>query len=309
MTANGGVMKIRHLLIVVMAGAAALTGCGSGDGGGSATQSLADVQARLASGGVSCDGTPGPYQRHEGEMTLGVDDPVEALECTTENGVEVQLSRWETSKQAKEAFGVVMGMVCSFNGSSLTIQTSTIMVNVGDSNELSKDEYDVLAKIAKALNAEVLDPCGDGEVDRDSLADTTGQIGAPVSLGDGTTMTLTNPRLGGDETGPWIEVDVAYENSSSTSARPPMVEVACDGSDSGDGFQIGSTFDPNAEVKPGTTGEGTLNLLPTANSRTGEGSEQCAAPARFIIGSDGPTVPLPDDVLDSYNEAATEAPG
>lgn len=134
-------------------------------------------------------------------------------------------------------------------------------------------------------------------------ADEHGVVGKPVQLGDDTTITISNPRVGDDD-GPWIEVDVAFTNNSSTSAQPPNLDVVCAGATSGEGYQSDSIFDPNADVKPGATSQGTLNLLPTGNNRIGPVVPECKGPAVIKVGNGGPTVPLPDDVLQAYNTAA-----
>lgn len=140
-------------------------------------------------------------------------------------------------------------------------------------------------------------------------ADTTASFGKPIKLDDGNTITLSNPRLGGDQSRPWIEIDVRFTNSSSQAAQPPGLEVACHEASQGSGYLAGSTFDPYAEVRAGITTKGELQLLPTGNERTGHGVDQCAAPAEFRIGDTGPTIDLPAQVLAAYNAKANSATG
>lgn len=298
-------MRLRYIAIAALVTAAA--GCGS-SGGGASLASLADVQTAMAKGGVACKGKPGPYRSHSGDLDIGV-KPVESLECTTSDGVMVNASRFNSAKDREGALAAVKSMICSMgSGDTEFVASGPFLISTGD-DTMTKDDHRVLMSIATTLSQKVTKPCG-GTADVGTLADAKGTIGAPVALGDDTSYTLTNPRLGGDESGPWIEVDVAYKNSSSTSAQPPEINVLCAGSDDAGNYQASSTFDYSADVKPGASSTGTLALLPAGNERIGEGVAECASPAVFRLGSEGgPTVPVPADVLSAYNAKAKTATG
>lgn len=290
--------------IAVLGGA----GCG-GSGGGSNLRTLAEVQTTMSKGGVVCKGTPGPYRKHKNDLSIGA-DPVEALECTVD-GIMVTASRWKTQDQRKTAMKAAKSLICGLDADgAMWIESGTW--TVGSENSTAKDSA-VTRRIGKALNVKptTVNCGGAGASGNDSTtepgpaADSTGVLAQPVQLGDDTTMTLTNPRQGGDDFGPWIEVDVTFANNSSTTATPIEVQVVCAGATSGEGSQADSTFDSNAEVKPGSSSQGTLNLLPTGDSRIGDVTPECKGPAVFRLGDDGPTVKVPAEVLTSFNKAAS----
>lgn len=146
---------------------------------------------------------------------------------------------------------------------------------------------------------------------------TKGKIGTPFEVQKDVTMTLSNPRTDSGELPagsqepygvalqPTIRVDVRVDNASGADEQGGSPEVVCAGATRGEGFQAGSSYDPNADVPAGSFVEGTLILLPTGNDGVADQVPGCAGPAVFRIGT--VDVPVPDDVLASYNNATDKA--
>lgn len=129
------------------------------------------------------------------------------------------------------------------------------------------------------------------------------KVDTPVELGDGTTLTIANPHVVTEGSNVWIEVDMTFANNSKNPMPAVMTEIVCNGATRGAGFVEGSTYVPNAPVKPGEESQGTLKLLPSGNDRTGDPIVECQAPAYFNLGTTAPRIPVPDDVLSQYNAA------
>lgn len=290
-------------LITLVTAALLTAGCG-GSGGPNTMKSLAQLQDRMAKGGVACEGKPGPYQSHGDDFSFGIADPVEALECETPDGVEVEASRWNTSKELDAALELAGSMVCSFGGDSAFVRTDATVVSItGDT--MTKDDYATLEQIAKSLGTDITEPCDD-KIDRATLADSSGELGKPVDLGDGTTITLSDPRVAGDEQ-PHIEVEISFMNDSSTTAQAPLPAIACDGAKDPGGWLAGSEYDAYDDVKPGKTLSGMAQLLVPGDDRIGDATPECPAPAFFVVEPNGPKIPVPGDVLDEFNEQARES--
>lgn len=142
-----------------------------------------------------------------------------------------------------------------------------------------------------------------------------GELGSEVELGD-IAVTVSNPVFSGDDGGPWIEVEVRYENRGDTDIDWFEAGIICTGNDEVGGRQAGSTLDLNAGLPTGTFDEGTLNLLAPGDGRFGEERPACANPASvrvstYIGGIEGgePAIfPLPGEVIDELN-AAPQAAG
>lgn len=149
------------------------------------------------------------------------------------------------------------------------------------------------------------------EVRSEEAADgAQGELGSEVEV-DGRAVSVSDPVLSGDDGGPWIEVQVRYENRGGTDIDWFEVGIVCTGNDEVGGYQAGSTLDLIAGLPAGTFDEGTVNLLAPGDGRFGEERPECTKPAlvrvsAYIGGieSDEPSVfPLPADVIDQLNAA------
>jgi hypothetical protein len=66
-------------------------------------------------------------------------------------------------------------------------------------------------------------------------------LGQAVDLGDGITAVVTGYHVGGDESGPWLEVNVRAENHGAKNATNPEAAIVCAGSADSGGWQAAST--------------------------------------------------------------------
>lgn len=294
--------NMKRLPVGVLVTALVLMACG----GGSSEQSLAQIQEQLAEDGIRCEGTPGPYQSHGGDdFSFGLTDPEEALECETPEGVEVEASRWGSANDRDQMLDMFGEMMCSFGSDVAFVRSGSALINI-TGYTLNKADHETLEKIAESLGTSVVEPCG--EVDTDSLADSSGELGQPIDLGDGTEITLSNPRVAGNGQ-PHIEVDVTFTNESSTTARAPLPKISCESSKETGGWLAGSEYGAYEDAKPGETLSGMLQLLVPDDHRTGEATPECAAPAFFVVETDGAEIPVPEDLLDEFNQQARDSVG
>jgi hypothetical protein len=133
-------------------------------------------------------------------------------------------------------------------------------------------------------------------------------LGELVEFANGQTMTVADMRLGGDDGGPWLEVDARIENPSEDDQRTPVYAIICAGSPDPGEYQADSTLYQLEELPSGSFREGTIHLLLPGDGRFGEPTPECAGPAVVratveVLNDEGlveanPTVDVPiDDAL------------
>jgi hypothetical protein len=138
--------------------------------------------------------------------------------------------------------------------------------------------------------------------------------GTRFSLGD-VRITASNPRLGGDDDGPWITFDVKIENLGKVDTDAFNPGVACAGQYNHGGYQADSTLKILSGFPPKSVDTGTVNFLPPNDSRSGDVGKACATPAYAVFdpmetlnGVPKPVwVPIPDSVVQSYNAGLVKA--
>jgi hypothetical protein len=135
-----------------------------------------------------------------------------------------------------------------------------------------------------------------------------GAFGEPVDVGD-VSITLSDPVVGGDQGGPWLQVVVRVENRSDKAVGFVDAHIYCAGNDEGGGWLAGSTFDLLAGIPPETFDDGDLLLLLPGDGRYGEPRPDCSTPAHIVVTptfdfiSDGSAVwKIPDSLVKSMNE-------
>jgi hypothetical protein len=105
-----------------------------------------------------------------------------------------------------------------------------------------------------------------------------GTIGEETDLGAGLAVTVSEMRPGGDDGGPWLEVDLRVENRGEDTSNP-LVAIACSDSSEEGGWQVDSAYNLFDELPASTFNEGTINLLLPGDGRSGEPVPTCSAPA------------------------------
>lgn len=309
--------------------AVGLVSCSGGGGTSAADMDLREVQSQLVDSGIDCKGKVGPYKAGPDDLDLGV-EVSESLQCVVD-GTEVEASMFSSTKDLAVALATVKAIGCGFGmGEFSYVSEGKWMLAAQLPGDDGEDDKGLLAEVAKALETGVdtiscpKDPTSADEESADATsttllesddlipvdeaernAATKAAVGEEIDAGSGQFLVVSAIRVGGDEE-PWIEVDARAENRGSETVTIPDFAVVCGGASEGEGWQADSTFPMYEEVRPGSFAEGTLNLLPTGNSRTGEAIPACDSPAVLRITLDGSTVDLaiPDDVLAAYNSAA-----
>lgn len=142
-------------------------------------------------------------------------------------------------------------------------------------------------------------------------------FGVAAALGD-LKVTISDPVVEADESGPWLTVTVRAENRSPGSVQPPQVALRCSGSSALGAWLTTSTFKQEEPVPAGSFIEGTISLLLPGDERLGEPRPACATPATVIAthltfdtNGAGPPVEkriawaVPDELVGELNAAAS----
>jgi hypothetical protein len=142
-----------------------------------------------------------------------------------------------------------------------------------------------------------------------------GSFAEPQAVGD-LMVTLTNPTVGSDASGPWLTVAVHAENQSSAGAQPPTFELRCSGSTAGGSWLATSTFKQTEPIEAGASSEGSIDLALPGDDRSGAARQTCATPATIVasalsFGANGAGQPtqahaewtVPDDLIAQLNSA------
>ncbi len=140
-------------------------------------------------------------------------------------------------------------------------------------------------------------------------------FGVPAAVGD-LKITVSDPVIETDESGPWLTLTVRAENRSQGGERTPQFELRCSGSASGGSWLETSTFKQGEPVPPGSFNAGTISLLMPGDERLGAPRQSCASPATVVATlltfdntGAGPPVQkrvgwaVPDELVDQLNAA------
>jgi hypothetical protein len=311
--------------LVLVAG---VIGCGGG-GSSASRLDLDGVVQELRSHGIACDGKVGPYEAGSDDLDLDL-GVSEEFTCTVD-GTEIEGSAFETRKDLTAGLVTIKAFACGFGLDQLSLVSEGRWIVTASTADGGDEDPAMLRRIAEALDSEVRTIECDGSTrsdfgsDSDAEATTTlldssdlvpadeaerkaatkAALGEEIDAGDGLFLIVSDVRVGGDDE-PWLAVEARAENRGGDEVSIPEFAAICAGSTEGDGWQADSTFPMYDEVRSGSFAEGTLNLLPTGNSRTGVPIEACDAPAVIRISLDDKNVdiPVPSDVLAAYNTAA-----
>lgn len=109
------------------------------------------------------------------------------------------------------------------------------------------------------------------------------ELGEFVDLGLGVQVQVSAGKVGGDDSGPWLEVPARVENSGDAEAYVPEFSIHCSNTSEGGGTQVGSTIDITRQIPAGAFVEGVLNLLRPTDARTGEPASDCVSPAYIEV--------------------------
>lgn len=188
----------------------------------------------------------------------------------------------------------------------------------GDDDATSGDEVGAeTSPNAEATDGDTgqdLRPADEVIAEEEASASMDGEIGEDIDLGEGLTVTVQAMRAGGDDLGPWLEVDVRAENRGEEELTNPELAIVCDGGAETGGWQADSTFDLGDELPAGSFHEGTVHLLLPEDGRYGEPVPECGSPAYVRIspyatvvvdGQEPPAadVEIPVDILEQLNSA------
>lgn len=136
------------------------------------------------------------------------------------------------------------------------------------------------------------------------------QLGEKIDLGSGLSIIVSDPKIGGDDLGPWIDVQARAENSGKEDANNPTLSIICEGNTEEGSWQIDSTYSLMDSLPSGSFNEGRVNLLAPSDGRYGEPVPACKSPALIrvtkssIIVDDSSVaidIPLPDDLIQQLN--------
>jgi hypothetical protein len=178
--------------------------------------------------------------------------------------------------------------------------------------ETNTTEASAAAVTATTGGATVTPTLADAEeVRSDELAGEPAEMGAETT--DGHVIAVaSNPRVGGDDAGPWMEIDLRIENSTDEAVQFYNTGIVCSGNDEVSGTVIGGTLDGIGGLPPQSFDEGSQFVLLPGDGRYGEPIPPCQAPAVLrieVIGEDGfvPDVALtwaiPDEIIAEMNAA------
>lgn len=135
---------------------------------------------------------------------------------------------------------------------------------------------------------------------------SVGAIGSPVQL-EGLAVTVESMTAGGDEGGPWVEVKIHSQNTTSTDVGFVDFAIFCDGNKDGGGWQAQSTYPQDSGVPAQSTVEGVLNLMIPGDTRiSGTARPACATPAYVVAnnGTAGVVWPIDDALVTAMNTPA-----
>lgn len=111
------------------------------------------------------------------------------------------------------------------------------------------------------------------------------EFGAPVDLGGGLVVTISEPSVANDDQHPWVEVDVVAEVAADgTATAAPGVQLVCSGRSVGGGNLETETYEVNAPMAPGSTVEGTAQLVLPGDEGYGD-PQNCLDPAYVRVDS------------------------
>lgn len=309
--------------VAMLVGALVAAGCGGG-GSSAADLDLEGIKSRLNEAGIACDGEPAPYEKAPDELDFGV-EVAETLKCS-DSGTEIEATMFESTADAALAIEAIRGLGCAFGMKDFQyVSEGAWMVGATIHGSDDATDEEMIKDIADALDSEVKTLDCDESTNKEAKASTTlldsselvpvdeaerndaqqAVIGESVDVGEGLFLEVQGVDVGGDGE-PWLTIEARAENRGGEAASIPDVAVVCAGATDGDGWLGDSTFPMYGEVNAGAFAEGTLNLLPTGNSRTGDPIEPCDAPAVVRINAAGANVDIevPEGVLDDYNAAA-----
>lgn len=149
------------------------------------------------------------------------------------------------------------------------------------------------------------------DVRADELAGEPVQMGAETTDGH-VTAVASNPRVGGDESGPWLEVDLRIENPTDEAVQFFNTGMLCSGNDEVSGTVRGGTLEGAAGIPAQSVDEGSEFVLLPGDGRYGDPISPCTTPAVLrieVIGEDGfvPDIALtwtiPDEIVAELNAA------
>lgn len=132
-------------------------------------------------------------------------------------------------------------------------------------------------------------------------------LGQMLDIDSSSRFTVTEIRVGGDDYGPWLEVDVRGEAAKDAGFLPYAIAIRCTSSAETGGWQADSTVSPGQEIPKGAYLEGTFNLLLPGDGRYGEPVPECTPPAFIEVGS-SPSgwFAIPAQLVDQLNKTAEE---
>jgi hypothetical protein len=176
----------------------------------------------------------------------------------------------------------------------------------------------------KSLRSE-LRPAEEVEEDR-ALSDAgdsiPGLLGESIDLGDGVSVTLSDPKVGTRGGGSWLDVAVRAENAGSLDqGTPALVLVCADGRDEGSWYSD-SSYQITDTLPAGSFREGRLFLVTDTGDSGYSGTQTdppaCGTPATvkvwsandYITVPRGPsvTIPIPDGVIEELNAKRFPSP-
>lgn len=110
------------------------------------------------------------------------------------------------------------------------------------------------------------------------------QLGDRIDLGEGISITLTNPVVSRNPSQPWsLKVTVHAENRGDTPAANPMVSLICGSTSDHSGAYNDSSYNTGAPLPEGSFSEGVINILRPGDNGTSAAAPKCGPPAYLRV--------------------------
>lgn len=110
-----------------------------------------------------------------------------------------------------------------------------------------------------------------------------GVFGEPVDLGNGVTITVSEPSVAHDREHPWVEVDVRATNAAGGPATTaPGVQLVCSGLSKGGGNLTTESYPAGQPLAAGAEATGTAQLVIPGDGGYGD-PQRCLFPAYVRI--------------------------
>lgn len=195
----------------------------------------------------------------------------------------------------------------SFKNGLMLVTSIVIMVGLVSCSSNNEKSTKTKTKTKKLKPAEQVE----GErIKENNKNNYQADFGEKIDLGSGLTITISDPKIGGDDLGPWLDVSARAENSGEEDESNPTLSIICEGSPEEGGWQADSTFSLADSLPSGSFNEGRVNLLAPSDGRYGEPAPDCKTPALIRITKLSITIngnpkaidiPLPDELIQQLN--------